>query len=59
MNWTKEKQNKQKMNNKLAMNKTNTDPLIMTVQYLQGLNIFAIMELWIATLFAWMLFIRN
>jgi hypothetical protein len=45
MNRTKEKQNKQKMNNKLAMNKTNTDPLIMTVQYLQGLNIFAIMEL--------------
>ncbi len=27
----------------------------MTVQYLQGLNIFVIKELTIATLFAWML----
>ncbi len=32
---------------------------IVTVQYLQGLNIFVTTELTIATLFAWMLIMRN
>ncbi len=63
-NWTKtlirtkEKQNSQKLNNKLAINNIGTEWLtvsrkgwIVTIKYLQGLNIFVITELTSATLF--------
>ncbi len=53
------KTDEQQLNNKLAIQKTDTESLsvlmkrgILNVQYLQGVNIFAIMELTITTLFA-------
>jgi hypothetical protein len=60
LNWTKEDRANKSWTIKLAIDNTSTEwssvlrkGWIVTVEYLQGLNIFVITELIIATLFYW------